>query len=143
MGTTRAATGGARCASCASFGVATAVTEHETIWKKPRLIIDPCVQFGDVCIEGTRTPAAVIAGCVFAGDGVAATAKAYGITREEVLLCCAWRTFDAARISPSRRNRHERAMVERWEKWATQAYLALAGWPTVPAPNDPPRKGEV
>ena len=105
---------------------------------RPFLTIDPGMQFGRVCLNHTRTPADVVAECVFAGDPVDYIADAYGLTREDVLLACWWVTFDATVRPKSRRTASEQRLVERWGPWCELVHASLGGWSDQPTPIDPP-----
>ena len=107
---------------------------------RPKLSIDLAMQFGSVCVDGTRVPYESLSGAVFAGDSVDSTAKDFGVTREEVLLCCWWEVEVA--VQSGRQTKHEREVVERWGFWAVEVFRSLAHYPTAPDPIDPPTKKE-
>ena len=54
------------------------------------IMLQPRVQFGRPCIEGTRIPTSDIAGMIKAGDSTDALALAYGITVEQVGRAVSW-----------------------------------------------------
>jgi uncharacterized protein (DUF433 family) len=51
------------------------------------ITINPCVQGGQPCIEGTRIPAESIASTHAAGDSIEYITKAWDITVEDVQAC--------------------------------------------------------
>ncbi len=57
---------------------------------KAGIMLQPRIQFGRPCIEGTRIPTSDIAGMVRAGDRKDALALAYGITVEEIERAISW-----------------------------------------------------
>lgn len=102
------------------------------------LTIDPRRQFGRVCVEGTRVPADAIAKNVAAGDGVDRVADDYQITREQVLLCCLWYSWECLSI---RRN-FERKVAKAWDKWADEALYVLGGHKPGPLADPPEIDGQ-
>jgi uncharacterized protein (DUF433 family) len=105
---------------------------------RPTLSIDPGLQFGAVCVTGTRVPADSLSGSVFAGDGVDETASDYGVSRQDVLLACWWLVDQALMVAPSKRKTYEQNVVDRWGKWSQTVIRGLAGHPGSEPPSDPP-----
>lgn len=111
---------------------------------RPVLTIDPGMQFGAVCMAGTRVPADSVAGSVAAGDSVDAVAEDYGVTREEVLVACWWHVTDGE----AARSRAKWALSVRraWGdgrlagSWAHNAAMILGGHRPGPL-ADPPDVG--
>jgi hypothetical protein len=89
------------------------------------LAIDPAMQFGTVTIYPSRIPAAAISGCVLGGDSVGSVAEGYGITEDEVRLCCWWRVMEADR---GRRTKENRLVLDQWLAWAIKVQPGLGGW---------------
>ena len=85
--------------------------------KRPTLIIDPSIQFGQPCVPGTRVPFTSLAGGVWAGDSVDLTADAYEVSRTDVLVSCFHAVHDAMTRPPSYRDADERRYVEAWGDW--------------------------
>lgn len=98
--------------------------------ERPILSISPAMQGGSVCIHGTRIPAEVIGGCVFAGDSVDAVADGYQLDRQEVLLACWWYV---------RERYADRKVRRRWGSWYEQAHLHFAQRLHPDKLDDPPR----
>ncbi len=101
--------------------------------KRPVLVIDPRIQFGQVCIARTRVPADAVAGCVSAGDSVDAVASDYQVSRDEVLLACLWYGWSC------QNSRHvwDRKVAAAWEEWLDEAVSVLGGHKPGPL-RDPP-----
>lgn len=56
----------------------------------PRIVVDENVRFGKPVIEGTRAAVETVLGHVASGMTVDEVAKAYAITREDVLACLSY-----------------------------------------------------
>ena len=56
----------------------------------PRIVVDEKVRFGKPVVEGTRVAVETVVGHVAAGMTVEEVAKAYEITREDVLACLSY-----------------------------------------------------
>ena len=102
--------------------------------ERPHLVIDPKVQFGRVCVPGTRIPAESLAEFVMAGDSVEHAAWAYDVTREDVLVSCWWELEQINLKAPSYRTKAERRTMDAWEDWWADVYRLP--WSEIP---DPPR----
>ena len=65
---------------------------NRALWWTPRKAIrlNPKIQFGAPCIEGTRIPAASIVGAIRAGDSKELVRKAYDISAEQLEAALAW-----------------------------------------------------
>jgi len=105
---------------------------------RPVLTIDPAVQGGTVCVEDTRIPASQIGGSVFAGDSPDEVARDYGITRQQVLLCC-WYWGDYEQFARTKQGRDVR---KRWGAWLKTAHLHFARSLHPSKLDDPPIRAE-
>lgn len=54
------------------------------------VLLDPGIQFGAPCIQGTRIPTRTISGMVAAGESRAWVARDFAISMEKVEAACAW-----------------------------------------------------
>lgn len=102
---------------------------------RPHLSIDPAVQFGRVCVPGTRIPADALSGCVAGGDSVDAVAADYEVSRKEVLLCCWWAVMDA--LSQRRPTVYEKSLRNEWRDWANKAQWVMGGHADGVIPDPP------
>ncbi|MBI2918677.1 MAG: DUF433 domain-containing protein [Chloroflexi bacterium] len=60
-------------------------------WKpQPHVVLDPLVQFGAPCLEGTRIPTRAVWSMVRAGDSPRAVARDYGVSLVEVEAAIEW-----------------------------------------------------
>lgn len=94
---------------------------------RPVITIDPGMSLGAPNIRGISTEA--IAGMVYAGEGLAAVARDYGLTRHQVILAC-WYEGSAG------------VYRRQWRSWSSAVGRALAGWVPldVDAIEEPPSK---
>lgn len=103
---------------------------------RPSATIDPAVMGGAPCVAGTRVDLETLAGRVWAGERVDATAADLDVTRGDVLLACWWSTSSTtgawwARTGPASQRRQLR-----WRRWARDAKDALAGGDDPGDPDD-------
>ena len=56
----------------------------------PGIRIDPAVQLGDPCVEGTRIPTKTIMGKIDAGDTVSIVHNLYGLSEQEINRAIEW-----------------------------------------------------
>jgi len=113
--------------------MSTARDECSFVWAHPGY------QFGAICVYPTRIPVDSVAGCVWAGDSVNATADGYDIGRADVLLAC-W--FVA--MYPQTRWQ-QRASKKAWRQWAEDNHQTLAQWDGARTEDtpDPPDERDV
>jgi uncharacterized protein (DUF433 family) len=102
--------------------------------------IDPARQCGAPCIYGTRIPVETIA-LFGVYDGVDRAMSAYGITRRQVLVACAWWTLN---IDDTVDTLTDSDLIrDEWYEWAEHAWQTLtpttdetaAGTPDPPPVN--------
>ena len=73
--------------------------ERAVLWQpRPGVLIDPSVQFGSPCIEGTRIETDVIWSLNRGGQTPAALAEMYGVSRTKIDAAIAWER-DLAEVS--------------------------------------------
>lgn len=106
---------------------------------RPFLSIDPAIQGGAVCIPGTRIPAEVIGGNVWAGESVADVAWEYDVSHEMVLLCCWWWGEDRRWL----RGKHGRQVEREWGGWIDDAKRHFAKRLHPDKLADPPKRGAL
>lgn len=99
----------------------------------PPLTVHPSVQFGRLCIAGTRLPVDAVGWSVWAENGsdrsghhggVTGCADDYEITRNDALMACWW-FVSSGTINEVRGERKRKA---RWVAWAEHAHRVLGGW---------------
>ncbi|MGH2632623.1 MAG: DUF433 domain-containing protein [Tepidiformaceae bacterium] len=62
----------------------------------PGIVLDPRVQFGEPCIEGTRIPVRAILSMVKGGDSYGLVREAYRLTDDSFRAALAWGNVEAA-----------------------------------------------
>lgn len=102
---------------------------------RPVLTIDPGVQGGAVCVDGTRIPASTVGSIVWQGDPVCDVAQDYGITRADVLLACWW----WADQEQYQRTKFGRSVRKRWGAWIETAHAHFAHSLHIDKLDDPPQ----
>ena len=74
-----------------SMGFDGSVDELATSWSPASgVVIDPLVQSGVPCVEGTRTPTSSLYGCVEAGDSVEDVAEWFNLSETQVKAAVDW-----------------------------------------------------
>ena len=56
----------------------------------PLVLLDPGIQFGEPCIQGTRIPTRAVWGLVRGGDPVSLVKRSYGISDQQLNAALAW-----------------------------------------------------
>ena len=67
----------------------------------PGISMNPAVRFGKPCLVGTRIDVATIVGALAADESYEEVAKAYAITREQILSALRYAAHIAAHLPPA------------------------------------------
>lgn len=59
----------------------------------PGIVIDPEINAGKPCIEGTRSDVATVVGALGTGQSFEAVQEAYGVTREQILTALRYASY--------------------------------------------------
>lgn len=87
---------------------------------------DPGMQSGEVCVGHTRIPALQVAEAVAGGFGDEYIGEDYGLTRREVLVCCAFVVdYSPPRAFKRAARARWKRMAEAWDEWQAEWWEAL------------------
>ena len=67
----------------------------------PGISMDPAVRFGKPCLIGTRIDVATIVGALAADESYEEVAKAYEVTREQILTALRYAAHVASHLPPA------------------------------------------
>jgi uncharacterized protein (DUF433 family) len=67
----------------------------------PGISMDPAVRFGKPCLIGTRIDVATIVGALAADESYEEVAKAYDVTREQILAALRYAAHVASHLPPA------------------------------------------
>ena len=67
----------------------------------PGISMDPAVRFGKPCLIGTRIDVATIVGALAADESYEDVAKAYEVTREQILAALRYAAHVASHLPPA------------------------------------------
>ena len=67
----------------------------------PGISMDPAVRFGKPCLVGTRIDIATIVGALAADESYEEVAKAYEVTREQILAALRYAAHIASHLPPA------------------------------------------
>lgn len=67
----------------------------------PGISMDPAVRFGKPCLIGTRIDVATIVGALAADESYEEVAKAYEVTREQILAALRYAAHVASHLPPA------------------------------------------